>query len=150
MPSDEYYLKLAQTVSTASKDTSRKNGAVIVGPEGEIRSTGYNGLPRGIDDSISERYERPAKYMWTEHSERNAIFQAARSGISVSGCSLYFYGEGGLFLCADCARAVIQSGIKEIVIARWEKHDDIWGESNDVARAMLEEAHVKVTYPKGF
>ena len=62
---------------------------MIVGPDRVIRSTGFNGLVRGVDDDVALRRERPAKYSWTEHAERNAIYNAARLGISILGCASY-------------------------------------------------------------
>ena len=84
--SDEWdirFMNLAKMIATWSKDTSTKVGCVIIGPDKEIRSTGYNGFPRGVDDTIAKRKERPAKYKFTEHAERNAIYNASLFGASV-------------------------------------------------------------------
>ena len=70
------FMDVAKLVATWSKDTSTKVGAVVVGPDKEIRSTGYNGLVRGVDDNIPERMERPTKYDFFEHAERNAVYNA--------------------------------------------------------------------------
>ena len=105
----EYFIKLADVVAEKSKDRSTKVGVVVVGPDREIRSTGYNGFPRGINDDIDERHERPAKYDWTEHAERNAVYNAARMGQSLKDCTMYFNWEP--CPCVDCARAIIQAGI---------------------------------------
>ena len=109
---DTYFLRMAQLVSTKSKDRSTKVGCVIVGPDHEVRTTGYNGFCRGIIDDVDSRHERPDKYLWTEHAERNAIYNAARNGIQLAGCTAYVT----LFPCADCSRAMIQSGIRKIVV----------------------------------
>jgi dCMP deaminase len=109
---DTYFLQMAQLVSTKSKDRSTKVGCVIVGPDHEVRTTGYNGFCRGIIDDVDSRHERPDKYLWTEHAERNAIYNAARNGIQLAGCTAYVT----LFPCADCSRAMIQSGIRKIVV----------------------------------
>src|SRR5882724_1578597 len=102
---DRRFLDLARHVGQWSKDQSRQVGCVIVGPSREIRAIGYNGFPRGADDSPdSLRNTRPNKYLWTEHAERNAIYQAARIGITVSGCTMYL----PWFPCMDCARAIVQ------------------------------------------
>ena len=77
---DEYFLEICRTVSRRSKDPHTKLGAVVVGPAHEIRATGYNSLVRGIRDDVPERLERPEKYLWMEHAERNAIYNAARHG----------------------------------------------------------------------
>ena len=76
----EYFLGLAEQVKLKSKDQSTQIGAVIVGEDNEVLSTGYNSFPRGMDDSKQERQERPEKYFWFEHAERNAIYNAARVG----------------------------------------------------------------------
>jgi len=70
---DARFMNLARHISEWSKDRSTKVGVVIVGPENEVRALGYNGFPRGIDDDAPDRHERPEKYLWVEHAERNAI-----------------------------------------------------------------------------
>ena len=81
----EYFRELAHTVKKKSKDKNTQIGAVIVGTDKEIVSTGYNSFPRGINDGVSERQERPEKYHWFEHGERNAIYNAARIGVVTLG-----------------------------------------------------------------
>lgn len=142
---DKYFLDMAIFVAQKSKDLSTKVGCVITGPEKEVRSTGFNGLPRKVSDEKQERLERPAKYLWTEHSERNAIYAAAKIGIPLEGCSIYV----DFYPCADCARAIIQAGIKEVIIdgRNYQQKYDLslrWKESLDVAREMLSEAGVKI------
>lgn len=111
---DAYYLRICRHVASRSKDPNTQIGCVIVGPAHEIRSTGYNSFPRGIRDDVPERLERPTKYLWMEHAERNAIYNAARAGTSTEGCSIYVE----IMPCMDCARAIVQAGIKEVVISR--------------------------------
>lgn len=72
----EYFRNIAHQIKLKSKDEKTQIGAVIVGIDNEIVSTGYNSYPRGINDSIAERQERPEKYYWFEHAERNAIYNA--------------------------------------------------------------------------
>lgn len=141
-----YFSNLASEVSKKSKDTSTKVGAVIVGPDKEIRSTGYNDLPRGVNDDpevFKARRERPEKYMWTEHAERNAIYNAARHGTSLDGCSIYLNVGGAP--CADCTRAIIQSGIKKIYVnGHTFKSSGDWDKSTQISRTMAEEAGVEI------
>jgi dCMP deaminase len=85
----EYFQNLAHQVKLKSKDERTQIGAVIVGKDKEIVSTGYNSFPRGIKDNVKERQERPEKYFWFEHAERNAIYNAARIGVSTKGCTMY-------------------------------------------------------------
>ena len=80
---DQYYLEICKVVALRSKDPNTQLGCVIVGPNHEIRSTGYNSFPRGIRDDVPERLVRPAKYLWIEHAERNAICNAARAGTAI-------------------------------------------------------------------
>ncbi len=111
---DAYYLGICRMVAARSKDPNTQIGCVIVGPSHEIRSTGYNSFPRGIRDDAPERSQRPAKYLWMEHAERNAIYNAARAGTSTEGCSIYVE----IMPCMDCARGIVQAGIREVVISR--------------------------------
>jgi len=121
-----YYLDLLEGIASKSKDEATKVGVIIVGPDNEPRSMGYNSFPRGINDDLPERQERPAKYLYIEHGERNAIYNAARAGIPLKGCRIYM----GFYPCADCARAIIQSGIKEIIMdaTDYEGKEKYWNE----------------------
>jgi len=110
---DEYYLNICTTVASRSKAPTTQVGCVIAGPAHEIRSTGYNSLPRGIRDDVPERFVRPTKYLWMEHAERNAIYNAARCGTPLEGCTIYI----ALMPCMDCARAIVQAGIRQVVVS---------------------------------
>ena len=132
-----------------SKDTSTKTGAIVVGPDREIRATGYNGLVRGVDDDKPERMERPTKYDFFEHAERNAIYNACLTGTSLKGCVMYATHPP----CTDCARAIIQSGIKTVVTNELEVRNDItsqtWRDKLEYSRQMFEEAGVEyIVLPK--
>ena len=85
----EYFINIAEQVKLKSKDNNTKIGVVIVGKDNEIVSTGYNSFPRGIDDSVEERQEKPEKYFWFEHAERNAIYNAARIGVDFRNYNVY-------------------------------------------------------------
>lgn len=141
---DLRFLKQADEVASWSKDTSTKVGCVVVDPDSRAMvSVGYNGLPRGVNDEVPERFERPAKYLWTEHSERNAIYNAARRGTSTEGCTMYM----PWFPCADCARAIVQSGISRLVCGTpdFESRPD-WAESWRVALTIMTEGGVRLDY----
>jgi len=122
----KYFLQMARLVSTKSKDESTKCGCVLT-KDNAVISTGYNGLCAGMEYS-KEVNVRPYKYLVFEHSERNAVYLAAKLGTSLNGSRAYVTGPP----CADCARALIQSGVKEVY---WPvKHNfitrmDQWGES---------------------
>ena len=144
---DELFILQAALISQKSKDPSTKVGCVIVNDDNVILSTGFNGFPRGIDEIHNEsRWKRPEKYHWVEHAERNAIFNAARVGVSLNGAKAYLNWEPKP--CADCTRALIQAGIKQVIGPErtWKgvgtgKHYSI-----DYSDEMLREAGVKVTY----
>lgn len=184
---DEYFIKMAMLVASKSKDPSTKVGCVIVGPDNEVRSTGFNGFPRGVVEEVPgtahiplevgrdvltneykvkcscgsvqivptpdlerrgsfdipmkpeqisdklaenaaklehfkpepdmvlhpERWERPTKYEFVEHAERNAVYNAARVGISLDGCRAYLNWEPTP--CIECTKAFIQAGIAEVI-----------------------------------
>ncbi len=139
---DRRFLGLADTVAEWSKDRSRKVGCVIVGPNNEVRATGFNGLPRGARDDIEERFHRPLKYLWTEHAERNAIYNAAYVGIPLAGCRIYV----PWYPCVDCARAIVQVGITEMVAFEPDWDEPTWGEGFKVARQLFEEAGLTVKF----
>lgn len=106
------FLRLAHEVASWSKDRSTQVGAVLIRDDRTPITFAYNGFPRGIDDSVAERHERPTKYKWTSHAEENAICNAARMGASTEGTTLYVTH----FPCAGCARKIIQAGISRIVV----------------------------------
>ena len=140
----DLFLAMAQLVSQKSKDRSTKVGAVIVGKDNEVLSVGYNGFPRCVDDDVEHRHGRPQKYEFTEHAERNAIYNAARQGIRLKGSTMYLNWEP--YPCPDCARAVIQSGITKVVGTQHTftgKGQD-WQTRFDYTRKMFEEAGVEV------
>lgn len=137
------FLKLAFEVASWSKDTSTQVGAVIIGPDKDPRSFGYNGLPRGVNDNVPERFARPAKYSWTEHAERNAFANCARVGIPTKDCSIFITH----FPCSHCARMIIQSGVKKVVVDRDSIQNDFgsrWSDDLSVSYEMLTEAGLEV------
>lgn len=137
------FLKLAHEVASWSKDTSTKVGAVILGPDKDPRSFGYNGLPRGVNDNIPERFARPAKYSWTEHAERNAFANCARVGIPTKDCAIYITH----FPCSHCSRMIIQAGVTSVVVDKESIENEFgerWSEDFHVSHEMLTEANVEV------
>ncbi len=114
---DGYFMGKAALASFRSKDPNTQNGACIVDMNSHTPLvSGYNGFPRGCSDDEFP-WSSPEKYPYAEHAERNAIFNAAKLGIALDGSVLYFYSERGYYPCADCARAIIQSGIKKVILA---------------------------------
>lgn len=135
---DEYFMGVALLASQRSKDPSTQVGACIVDEEKRILSTGYNGFPQGCsddafpwnrDESLGE-----TKYQFVVHAELNAILNA--SGKKLAGSIVYV----GLFPCNECAKAIIQSGIKEVVYLSDKYHNT---PSMTASRRMLDAAGVK-------
>ena len=137
---DTYFMSLVYMTAMKSKDESTKNAAIIIGPNNEIRSTGYNSFPRGINDDIIERQQRPLKYKFIEHGERNAIYNAVRIGVSTEFCTMYTLGTP----CTDCARGIIQSGIKKVIIhSLWENINPVmWKDEAEISSILFTEAGV--------
>lgn len=141
----DYFLNIAEQVKCKSKDNSTQIGAVIVGEDNEVLSTGYNSFPRGACDSDDSRQERPEKYFWFEHAERNAIYNAARVGTRLKNSTIYI--TSGL-PCIDCARAIVNVGIKKVfcktICTTLNKLK--WEESQKRSKALFEECGVEVIY----
>jgi deoxycytidylate deaminase len=193
-----YFIELTLQVASKSKDPSRQVGCIIVGPDKEIRSTGFNGFPRGVAEDVcvepqahfvkerehdivsrdikalctcghvepipldewdkgnlpahftgaprpedfvtelNERWERPQKYDWVEHAERNAIYNAARMGIPLKGCSAFIT----LAPCAACSRALIQSGIVEVYGPAFPNGEEYKDYGFDKSQIMLREGGI--------
>jgi len=133
---------LARYIGGWSKDQSRKVGAVIADSSGGVRAVGYNGLPRGASEEWESRHLAPDKYLWTEHAERNAIFEAARMGIRVEGCTMYL----PWFPCMDCARAIVQVGITRLVAVEPDHSDARWGDHFIAARELFHEAGIEIEW----
>ncbi len=135
------FIELAKHIAGWSKDKSTQTCAIITSKDNRVLSVGYNGFPSGCDDVNMPRYERPKKYLYTEHAERNAIYNAARNGINTNGATMYLM----WFPCADCARAVIQSGITRLVCKEPDMNSR-WREHFVAAIEMLNECNIKIEY----
>lgn len=132
----DYYMGFAEHAAKKSKDSTQV-GAVLVGPDGEIRMTGFNGPPRGVED-LPERRERPAKYLFASHAEANTIAFAAREGVKTKDCTLWVTH----YPCSGCSKAIIQAGIKCVVVGTGTT--SMPDEEFAAAALMFEEAGVKV------
>ena len=128
------YLEMAREVSTWSKDPSRKIGAVAVGPKRNVLSTGYNGFPRGVFDLPYRYNDRATKYRFVVHAEQNCIYNATYNGVSLDGATMYVY---GLPVCSECAKGIIQVGIKRIVYAHDNDIPEVW---HDMFKTTVEMA----------
>lgn len=132
---DKRFISVAKEVSEWSKDPSRKIGAVAVGPNRNVLSTGYNGFPRGIADTPERYNDRPTKYKYIVHAEQNVIYNATYNGVSLDGSTLYVY---GLPVCSECAKGIIQVGIQRVVYCA-DNVPDNWQESLLLTQQMFAE-----------
>ena len=137
---DEYFMGVAMLAARRSKDPSTQVGACIVSQDNIIISTGYNGMPKGCSDDefpwARSGQENETKYPYVVHAELNAVLNA--NGRDLRGSRLYV----ALFPCNECAKAIIQSGIREIVYLS-DKYKDTMG--NLASKKMLDAAGVKYT-----
>ena len=138
-------LQVAGFFGSHSTDTSTQNGAVLAKNGVPYLETGaWNKIPDGVA-VIAERTERPGKYKYFEHAERGAIFKAAKNGIATQGLTLVC----PFAACIDCARAIIESGISELLTLERVAGDvnPAWLASIGEANEMLAEAGVKISRP---
>ena len=145
---DKHFINLAVENAKMSKDPSTQVGAVIIGPDREVRSMGFNGLPRGLADTEERLLDRDKKLQLIVHGEMNAILNAARIGVSIKDCTLYLAAIGSTGMvwggapCVRCTVEIIQAGIREIVAPPFKNTPSRWKESTDWSRSLLEEAGV--------
>lgn len=135
---EQYFMAIAMVAAERSKDPSSQVGACIVDSEDKIVSTGYNGAPRGYDDDKCMTWEREGnfldtKYAYVCHSELNAILNSPHP---VKDCRIYVT----LFPCNECAKVIIQSGIKEVIYLS-DKYEGT--EGNIASKKMLDECGIK-------
>lgn len=138
---DEYFMGVAILASQRSKDPNTQVGACIVNDDNKIMSVGYNGFPRGCSDDEfpwerNGEKESSTKYPYVCHAELNAILNAG--GNSLKDCRIYV----ALFPCNECAKAIIQCGIKEVIYI-----SDKYSETDLVqaSKRMLNCAGIKLT-----
>jgi dCMP deaminase len=141
---DLHFYEEAVHVARKSKDRATKCGCVVVNDRQVDLVRGWNGFPRGVDDDVDCRHERPAKYLWTEHAERNAIANAASEGIALRGSTMYVTGMP----CCECARMIIQAGIRRLVTIEPDWDNEHWKATQhlDVSRALLSEGGVTLDF----
>ena len=135
---DEYFMGIAMLAARRSKDPNTQVGACIVSQDNIIISTGYNGMPKGCSDDIFpwDRTGEETKYPYVVHAELNAILNA--NGRDLRGSRIYV----ALFPCKECAKAIIQSGVKEVIYLS-DKYADTLGTM--ASKRMLDAAGVTYT-----
>lgn len=144
---DEYWLTLCARKGQESPDPRTKVGCVIIAPNESILCVACNDYPRGIRPTTNQRTEPPMKYIWIEHAERNAIYHAARLGLSTDGCTMVVE----LVPCIECARAIIQAGIAQVVLNQHRcaaYSGTKYSEEHSVAMGMLAEAGVPIRFAR--
>jgi dCMP deaminase len=138
--SDAELMREARKLASYSRDETKVGCAISNGRE--IVAGGFNDFPANVSRSIL-RFDRPEKYFWTEHAERNAIYSAARTGTRLHCCTAAVT----WYPCCDCARAVIQSGISHLVCGkRPDLSDPKWGEDFARVEQMLLEGGITVRF----
>jgi len=138
---DKRYMELAKVVASWSKDPSKKIGAVAIGSKGQVLAQGFNGFPRGIDDNDERLNDRETKYKYVVHAEMNLIYNATFNGISLDGSTVYVY---GLPICSECAKGLIQVGVKQVVMCEnsYQDADEKWMKSLELSVALLNESGI--------
>lgn len=141
---DKKYIRLAREISSWSKDPSKQIGAVAIGEKGQVLAQGYNGFPRGIKDTDERLNHRQTKYKYVVHAEMNCIYNATYNGVSLNGSTMYIY---GLPVCSECAKGLIQVGIKRVVSTPiTDATPKQWVESTKLTKEIFEEAGVKYDF----
>jgi len=137
---DKRFSKLAKFTAEWSKDPSSKVGAVIVNKHNGVVGLGYNGFPRGVEDSIERLENKPKKNDIVIHAEQNALLNA---GDRAKGATIYVWGKP---ICSSCAGLIIQSGIKRVVALNpsIENKDSQWYRKGQLSLEMFKEAGIKV------
>lgn len=140
----EFFMRHVYLASYKSKDPRTKIGAVLV-RDNRIISNGYNGFPCHVLDLDNRYSNKEDKYKFICHAEFNSVLQCARFGTSSFGSTLYSQG----IPCAECVKAIIQGGIKEIVCHKqWPNltHSDNWVKSIEISKIMLGEAGIEIRW----
>jgi dCMP deaminase len=135
------YINLAKEIASWSKDPSRKVGAVAVSGKGQVLATGYNGFPRGMFDSPERYNDRSLKYKYVVHAEMNCIYNATYNGVSLDGASLFVW---GLPPCSECAKGIIQVGIKNVYYSTKEDIPEQWLTSLQLTQEMFTEVKISL------
>ncbi len=141
---DEYFMTLALLTAKRSKDPSTQVGACIVDDENKVVSIGYNGMPRHCDDTKltwEKGEDLNNKYLYVCHAEFNAILNT-RDGSHLNGCRIYVT----LFPCNECAKAIIQTGIKKVIYLSNKYEDQL---STRASKKLFEVAGVEIEQYKG-
>lgn len=133
---DRRFLQLARFIAQWSKDPSTKVGCVVVDDMKRIVSTGFNGLPSGVEDTIERLSDRAVKYKMVVHAERNAIIDAKRN---LAGMTAYVW---PIMPCSECAAMIIQAGIDKVIAPETDDQRLIESCRFDLTAEMFREADI--------
>lgn len=134
---DEYFMKIAETVATKSKDPSSKMGCVIVDEKKRVVSLGYNGMLQGADESKMTLSERPMKYYFAIHSEMNALIFARQD---LTGCTVY----NKVATCENCLKYCLQAGIRRFVYRDLRVHSHATDPLHSMTNPETDEAIIRL------
>lgn len=134
---DEYFMQIAETVATKSKDPSSKMGCVIVDKNKRVVSLGYNGMLQGADESKMTLSERPMKYYFAIHSEMNALIFARRD---LTGCTVY----NRVATCENCLKYCLQAGVKRFVYKELRVHSHSSDPKKSMTNIETDEAVIRL------
>lgn len=142
MIADRYtrFMPIAQALAnTFSKDQSLKVGALVLDASMDIRSTGWNGAARGCKADEDDRTKvRPEKYFWMVHAEANAVYNAARNGRSLLGCTMVVTATP----CMNCANAIVQAGIAHVIAKANPDYSSRWAADVERTLKLFEECSI--------
>lgn len=133
------YMNMCDVAAEPSKDSSVKVGCIFTNDENRIVVTGYNGIPRKLEDT-PERLERPAKYDWTVHAEMNCIDYAAKEGVALKGSTVY----SNYYPCSECASHLVNVEIKRLVTYTKPDSPEYKNYGFDLSEAKFREAGIEI------
>ena len=141
-----YFRQLYLYAMNNSQDPSTQNAALLTDGGAGIIAMECNNIPKKVND-LDERWERPIKYHYVEHAERNVLYKAAMMGMPTIGLTMYC----PWYACSDCARAIIQCGIKRVIGHKEyvDRTPDRWKESCSIGMEMMQEAGIECFYWSG-
>jgi|TARA_Y100000992_G_C21243049_1_gene481754 dCMP deaminase len=137
---DYRFIKLAKEIASWSKDPSTKVGAIAVNDK-RIIATGYNGFPKGIEDSNNRLSDRNTKLAFMVHAEKNLIYNATSHGVCLKNSTVYIY---GLPCCSECFKGLIQVGIIRVVMPNIVIHGNKWKEGCNFAKDSMVNVGIEI------
>ena len=138
---DIRFIRMAREVASWSKDPSTQVGSIAV-MDKKIIATGYNGFPKGINDTENRLNDRERKLKLMVHGEMNMIYNAAEHGVKLKGSTIYIW---GLPTCDDCWKGLVQTGVSRVVMPNIELEGGKWRDGCNHAKKFMEMTNIDVT-----